>query len=855
MKLLVFDGNSIINRAFYGIRLLTNQTGLYTNAIYGFLNIYSKFIGEEAPDFVCVAFDRPEPTFRHSQYEGYKAKRHGMPEELAQQIPLLKEVLSAMNVCQLELAGFEADDIIGTLCDLCEGEGCQCVIVTGDRDDLQLIGEHTRVLLTATKGGKPVTHCMDRAAFFDQYGLDPAQMTDVKALMGDPSDNIPGVAGIGEKTALSLIQEYGSVDKLYEAIDRGIFSGKEGVKNKLLTGRETAYLSLRLAAICKTVPLPFTLSDAAMKPFNQPKLDEMLRFLDIKSLRLASPLSEAPPEQKDEPADTPCYFPFDEQPVSAAEFALGGSFPFLWSADTVWFSWKDRPYALSLDNPACITFLKEVIENPAVKKYTHDVKGAATLLNRFGICFEEAAFDTLLGAYVLDPSVSIYYLNDLKEKYIEGYSPSSNTPLELMALSWAMEQRLAENGQTELYYKMELPLAFVLASMEQEGFKVDREALVRFGYELDEKIDLCSEAIYNLAGERDFNIASTRQLGVILFEKLGLPVIKKNKTGYSTDVDVLKKLEPYHEIIPLILDHRQMTKLKSTYVTGLLAVLDPNTGKIHSTFRQTITQTGRLSSTEPNLQNIPIRQELGREIRRAFIPSGPGHILIDADYSQIELRVLAHISGDKAMQKAFLENMDIHTATAAQVFHVPPEAVTGEMRRRAKAVNFGIVYGIGDFSLADDLKITRKEAKDYIENYLFTYHGVKEYMENTVKEAKEKGYVTTLFGRRRYIPELKNSNHNVRAFGERCAMNTPIQGSAADIIKVAMVRVYNRLKEENLSARLLLQVHDELIVDAPEREADRVAALLQEEMEGAIRLDVPLTVDLHRGENWYLAKG
>jgi DNA polymerase-1 len=855
MKLLVFDGNSIVNRAFYGIRLLTNQTGLYTNAIYGFLNIYSKFLGEEAPDFVCVTFDRPEPTFRHGQYEGYKAQRKGMPVELAQQIPLLKEVLSAMNVCQLELAGYEADDIIGTLSALCEEQSCECVIVTGDRDNLQLIGDHTRVLLTATKGGSPVTHVMDRPTFFNQYGLDPLQMADVKALMGDASDNIPGVSGIGEKTALSLILEYGSIDGIYSALDNGTFSGKEGVKNKLLKSREMAFLSLQLATICKTVPLSFSLDDAAQRPFNQHKLDEMLRFLNFKSIRLVSPASSDTETGQPQQHMEPVYISFAENPIPLSKLAAEKNFPFVWSSDTVWFSYQNKSYILSLSDPLCVAFLKEAIENPALLKYTHDVKGAVALFYRHGICFKEAAFDTLLGAYVLDPSVSVYYLNDLKEKYLEGYSPSSNPPLEILDLSLAMEKRLDQNGQHELYNQIELPLAFVLASMEREGFKVDRQFLVQLGKKLDDKIEVCCEAIYSLAGERDFNIGSTRQLGIILFEKLGLPVIKKNKTGYSTDADVLKKLEPYHEIIPLILDYRQLTKLKSTYVTGLVAVLDQKDDKIHSTFHQTITQTGRLSSTEPNLQNIPIRQELGREIRRAFIPSSPGHVLIDADYSQIELRVLAHISGDKVMQKAFLEDMDIHTATASQVFHVPPESVTDELRRRAKAVNFGIIYGIGDFSLAEDLKISRKEAKEYIENYLSTYSGVNEYMEKTIKEAKEKGYVATLFGRRRYIPELASSNRNIRAFGERCAMNTPIQGSAADIIKVAMVRVYNRLQAQKLSSRLLLQVHDELIVDAPQNEADLVAALLKEEMEGAIHLAVPLTVDLHQGANWYLAKG
>lgn len=854
MKLLVFDGNSIVNRAFYGIRLLTNQTGLYTNAVYGFLNIYTKFFAEEKPDGVCVAFDRPEPTFRHGQFEGYKAKRQGMPEELAQQLPLLKELLAAMNVLQLELSGFEADDIIGTLSALCEKEGADCVIVTGDKDDLQLVGEHTKVLLAATKGGVPVTRCMDRKAVLEQYGVEPEKLIDVKALMGDPSDNIPGVSGIGEKTALALIAQYGSVDKLYKALDDGAFTGKEGVKTKLLANRETAFLSYQLAAICKEVPLPFSLPDAALKPFNQNKLDEMLRFLSFKNFRLTSPSPECPAPAADAaPAEEVCPA-FLESPPSLEEAAKAEAFPFLWSADTVWFSCRDQAYCLSLADPVGAAFLKKAIENPALKKYTHDAKGASLLFARFGIAFEEAAFDTLLGAYVLDPSVSAYPLEDLKGKYVEGYTPSKNPPAELLDLAAAMEKKLSENGQKELYEKIELPLAFVLASMEKEGFKVDKDSLVRFGEELDQRIRACEEAIYALAGERDFNISSTKQLGVVLFEKLGLPSVKKNKTGYSTDVEVLKKLEPFHAIIPLILDYRQMTKLKSTYVTGLLSVLDEKTGKIHSTFNQTITQTGRLSSTEPNLQNIPIRKDMGREIRRSFIPSAPGHVLIDADYSQIELRVLAHIADDEAMRKSFLEGMDIHTATASQVFHVPPGKVTGELRRRAKAVNFGIVYGIGDFSLADDLKISRKEAKEYIDQYLATYKGVKEYMENIVKEAKEKGYVVTLMGRRRYIPELKNSNHNVRAFGERCAMNTPIQGSAADIIKAAMVRVHARLKKEKPASRLLLQVHDELIVDAPKEEAGEVANLLREEMEGAIRLSVPLTVDLHQGENWYLAK-
>ena len=858
MKLLVFDGNSILNRAFYGVRLLTNASGIYTNAIYGFLNIYAKFMAEEKPDYVCVCFDRREPTFRHKRFEGYKAQRKGMPPELAPQLPLVKEVLAAMHVCTLEAPGFEADDIIGTLSAICEGQNCDCTIVTGDKDSLQLIGDYTRVMLTTTKAGSSVTQMMDRDAFYEKYGMEPTKIIDLKALMGDASDNIPGVASIGEKTAMALLLQYGSLDGVYKALDENTYTGKEGAKKALLSGRDSAYLSYELASIYKEVPIDFSLDSAAVRPFDRPKFQELMQYLNFKNIRLTDPgdMAETAVQQTLEIeaiAEVKYETPADYSAL-LQEIRAGSKFPFLWDNAGICFCAGEVLYSVAYTDDGGRRLLKEIFKDPAIKKYTHDVKSASVLLARYGISFTEAAFDTLLGAYVLDPSVSAYYLEDLKEKYIEGYQKTQNPVKELVALAAAMHEKLLGNGQQKLYYEIELPLAFVLADMEMEGFKVDKAALIQFGTELDEKIDRCTKSIYELAGEEGFNINSTRQLGQILFDKLGLPVVKKTKTGYSTDVDVLTKLAPYHEIVSLILDYRQLTKLKSTYVTGLLATLEEGTDKIHSTFNQTITQTGRLSSTEPNLQNIPIRQQLGREIRRVFIPSQPGFLLIDADYSQIELRVLSHIAGDLAMQKAFLEGMDIHTATAAQVFHVPTGEVTPELRRRAKAVNFGIVYGIGDYSLAEDLGISRKEAKEYIEKYLATYHGVLDYMENTVKEARAKGFVSTLFGRRRYITELNSSNKNTQAFGERCAMNTPIQGTAADIIKAAMVRVFRRLKEERLRAKLLLQVHDELLIEAAPDEIDKVCALLKEEMENAVSLAVPLTVDLHTGKNWYEAK-
>ncbi len=851
MKIAVFDGNSIFNRAFYGIRLLTNKDGLYTNAIFGFLNIYFKFLEEIKPDGVAIAFDMRAPTFRHKHFEGYKAKRTGMPEELAVQFPILKELLTHMNVAVLEKEGYEADDIIGTISRICTEQKLECNIITGDKDSLQLINEHTVVHLITTRMGQTTTKKMDEAAFVEEYNFPPCSLVDLKAIMGDASDNIPGVKGIGQKGGQKLIETYKTLDEVYKNLENS--SETKGTKKKLLDDKENAYLSHFLAMINKNVPMEIEISDFLIKEYNLEKLVPMLNMLEFKNFiaKLGEGAEKVQPKEPQMQAFQSGEILAGKKQVYILPF--DGGFAYTINGENFVLHTLDKNYREVLGSILCEQM--EII--------THDAKSLYLFMDKEGMPPINAGFDTFLAGYVLDPSKSGYRVAELINEYLnESYSfdkKAENTEEyalkcvpHLANLHDALKEKIKETECETLYYKVELPLARVLADMEIKGFKVDGEMLVEIGKKLDIKIEELKGQIFSLAGE-EFNINSPKQLGVVLYEKLNLPTIKKNKTGYSTDVDVLNKLKKYHPIAMFLVEYRQYAKLKSTYIDGLLAVIDPQTGRIHSSFNQTITQTGRLSSTEPNLQNIPVRMEIGREIRKVFV-ADDGFTLLDADYSQIELRVLAHIAGDEMMINAFKNDVDIHTLTASQVFHTPIDKVDSQMRSKAKAVNFGIVYGIGEFSLSEDLGITRKEAKEYIEEYLHTYKGVSDYMGKIVESAKADGYVKTILNRRRYIPEISSKNHNIREFAKRCAMNTPIQGSAADIIKIAMVKVAEALKEQGLKSYILLQVHDELIINAANDELVAVRKILKENMENAYSLDVSMEISMGEGRDWYSAK-
>lgn len=852
-KLLIFDGNSIINRAFYGVRLLTNSKGQYTNGVYGFLNIFLKFLEEENPDYLAVAFDLKAPTFRHKQYEGYKAKRKGMPEELASQMPLLKQILNNMNVACLEAEGYEADDIIGTVSYNCEKMEMQCVIITGDKDDLQLASDTTTVRLVVTKGGNTETTNYDSGKVYETFGVTPEEFISVKALMGDPSDNIPGVAGIGEKTAFSLIQRYKSLDDLYENIPQ--LKGSQ--KTKIEQGKEMAYLSYDLSKIKRDVPLSLSIDDMKVREFQEDALYQTLSDLELKTLIARLGLKQKAPvsfaSERKEITSCKELEQFSESKLFYLTELEDGQlkrFSYLENGKVKYIDFFTE-FDVSEYQDA---FLK-LFGNEQIEKISHDIKKDIVFFKEvYGIDFQGSIFDVKICAYLEQPSNADYPMEDLAKEYTGILQIAHGCEVAVLPqIMEAQKQHIEENGQKFLLYDVEFPLVKVLASMEMEGFQVDKEKLSEFSKELAVVIDRLQGEIYQQAGE-EFNINSPKQLGSILFDKLHLPVVKKTKTGYSTNVEVLEKLEGKHEIVKNIMEYRTYTKLKSTYADGLYHVINPTTGKIHSSFNQTITATGRISSTEPNLQNIPVRLELGRNIRKMFIASGEDKILVDADYSQIELRVLAHISQDDNMIQAFRQNKDIHTITASQVFGVPEEEVTSQMRTRAKAVNFGIVYGIGEFSLAKDISVTRKVAAEYIQSYFLKYPKIKEYMDNTVEFAKQNGYVTTALGRRRYIPEMKSSNYNLRAFGERIAMNAPIQGYAADIIKIAMVRVFQRLQKAKLKSKLILQVHDELIIDAYQEEVEQVKSILKHEMEHAVTLDVPLVVDMKTGKSWYDTK-
>ena len=838
MKLMILDGNSVINRAFYGIRPLSTKDGLFTNAIFGFLNILHKLELEEKPDALCVAFDLHGPTFRHLQYEGYKATRHGMPEELAMQMPVMKEVLTAMRIPIYECQGWEADDVIGTVSRICCQSGWKCVIVTGDRDSLQLVNDCVSVKLVTTKAGQTMTTLYTPEKFLEDYGFEPLKLIDLKALMGDSSDNIPGVAGVGPKTATDLLLKFGSLDGVYSNISDGQI--KESVRKKLLAGEENARLSYDLATIRCEAPISFVPEDALCKPINKAALRDLFLKLEFVKLMDRYGLRDAEPVEKvnAEPACISQTLPAGGTPF-AAVFSPDGT-----KAAAAWDG------GVFVGEASCLRPLWES-HSP---KICADWKTLRKVLLNCGWKCENVIFDVSLAAYVLNPSQNDYSPSKIAAAYLDAAIPDGDLAAEAEAV-WRLKPvlygLLEEQGMLELYQEIEFPLCAVLSDMEIAGITVDRMALMAFSSMLSERISAAQNTVYELAGE-EFNINSTKKLGEILFDKLQLPPVKKTKTGYSTNADVLEKLRPMHPIVDAVLEYRMLTKLSSTYAEGLLKVIADD-GRIHTTFQNMVTATGRLSSTDPNLQNIPVRRELGSEIRKMFVAED-GCVLVDADYSQIELRVLAHIAEDVNMQQAFRSGEDIHAVTASQVFHVPLSDVTPDMRRNAKAVNFGIVYGISSWSLSQDIGVMPDEAKRYMDAYLQNYNGVRTYMKEIVEQAKEAGYVSTLYNRRRYLPELKSSNFNLRSFGERVALNTPIQGTAADIIKLAMIRVDQALKKNKLKARLILQVHDELIVECPESEARKVKQILTQEMEQVASLKVPLLVEAKVGGSWYEAK-
>lgn len=845
MKLMILDGNSIVNRAFYGIRMLNAPDGTPTNGVYGFLSILRKLLDDQKPEAVCVAFDLKAPTFRHMRYEGYKAQRKAMPEELAVQMPILKQVLDAMGVLRLELESFEADDLLGTVAAKCRDSGWECRIVTGDKDSFQLISDTTHVCHVKSRMGQTTTTEYTPELFFDEYGFEPRSIIDLKALMGDASDNIPGVPGVGEKTAMALVQRYKHLETIYADINT--LDVKEGVRKKLREGRESAFLSFELATIHTDAPIEFSPEDAVWQDNYRPELYDIFKKLGFNKFIEKWGLSES--AECAEAAKTE-HMPYIEDASSddimsavnaAGTVAVTADYSFdsleICDGKTVYLA---RWNALGDD----YTRLTEYIFSDKVKKIGHNVKNLMTQLIAEKLPIDGFEYDTALACYLLDATASDYGLSRMSI----GYCGTELSGAEAVyRLRESTEKKLTQLGMTKLFYDIEMPLCRVLADMQEYGFMIDRAALSSFGESLTGTILKLEREIYAQSG-CEFNINSPKQLGEVLFDKLMLPAGKKTKTGWSTNADVLEKLRGKHPIVQMVLDYRMLTKLKSTYADGLLKLIDPD-GRIRTKFQMTVTATGRLSSTDPNLQNIPIRRELGSHIREMFIAS-KGNVLVDADYSQIELRLLAHISGDKHMQEAFLSGEDIHTVTASQVFNTPIDEVTPLQRSRAKAVNFGIVYGISAWSLAQDIGVMQSEAKAYMEAYLNKYDGVREYMKTIVEKAKQDGYVETLYARRRYLPELKSSNFNTRSFGERVALNMPIQGTAADIIKLAMVNVYNRFKAEGLKAKLILQVHDELICECPEGETQRVSDILREEMSGAAKLSVPLTVDVKTGHSW-----
>ena len=848
MKLMILDGNSIVNRAYYGVRPLNAPDGTPTNAVYGFVAILQRLLEEQQPQAVCVSFDLKAPTFRHQQYEAYKAQRKGMPEELAAQMPILKEVLDAMGIRRYELEGFEADDILGTAAAICEKSGWDCVIVTGDKDSLQLITDTTSVCNVKTRMGQTETVLYTPERFQEEYGFAPPLMVDLKALMGDSSDNIPGVPGVGEKTAMDLVQRYGEIKNIYENLDS--LEIKEGVRKKLAQGRESAEMSYWLATIIRDVPLDFKPEDnlwdknytgalyGIFKRLGFNKFIEKWGLTESGEVAISEEQSHLPRRELSSTEEIDALIAAINAAEQIAVYPLEG-------LDRIEVCDGKNVYDAAWNRCSeGYDRLLSVVFSPEIKKTGHNVKDLMGLLLKEGLSTEGFLFDTALAAYLLEATESDYALERISVRYTGAEAAGAEA---VFKLAPALDAKLRELGMDGLYYQAELPLCAVLAEMEAAGFFVDRKALYDFGESLNAGIAQLQQSIWNHAGH-EFNINSPKQLGSVLFDELLLPYGKKTKTGWSTNADVLEKLQGKHPIVDEVLEYRMLTKLKSTYADGLLKVISED-GRIHTNFQMTVTATGRLSSTEPNLQNIPVRKKLGAQIRNMFV-AAPGMMLVDADYSQIELRLLAHISGDETMKEAFLSGEDFHTVTASNVFGVPVSEVTPILRSRAKAVNFGIVYGISAFSLAQDIGVYPNEAKAYIDAYLEKYHGVRDYMKQIVETAKAQGYVSTVYGRRRYLPELKSANFNMRSFGERVALNMPVQGTAADIIKLAMVNVHRRLKAEGLKARLILQVHDELIVECPGEEAEQVRQILTEEMENAARLSVPLLAEAHIGHSW-----
>lgn len=865
-KLLILDSNSLMNRAFYALPPLTNSDGINTNAIYGFMNMLFKMKEEFNTDNIIATFDLKAPTFRHKEYSDYKAGRKKMPPELAEQFPIIKELLNLMGIKIFEIEGFEADDIIGTVSKFAEENNTEVFVVTGDKDALQLASDNTKVVIT--KKGVTETAVYDRKTFIDEFEVTPTQFIDVKGLMGDKSDNIPGVPGVGEKTAFKLIKEYGCIEEVLKNIDN--IAGKK-LKENLENNMEQAIFSKKLATIMREVPIDLTVEEihskakenisevkkmlirlemkSVLSKFSNTD-DEEVCNIEVKNINTLEEMKELFSIKKDRIYidytlnDASKYSKLELEHLILGEDNKGNIIHFKEIKD------ENKDEAIKL--------LKNVMEDECIKKVIHDGKNLVTFLNKYEIEIKGFDFDTAIAAYLIDSSKSKYEILELVNHYL-GENPTGEGIMlkgilsgYLIPIYKELKERINKENMDELYYNVEHPLIYVLSSMESIGFNINEKMLDELKVKFKKEIEETQKEIYKLS-EEEFNISSPKQLGKILFEKLDLPVMKKTKTGYSTNQEVLEKLMDKHEIIPKIMYYRQLTKINSTYVEGLKNVIDED-GRIHSNFNQTVTTTGRLSSTEPNLQNIPVRHEMGKEIRKVFIPMEEGDILVSCDYSQIELRVLAHIANDENMIDAFKHHSDIHTKTASEVFNVPIDEVTSTIRSRAKAVNFGIVYGISDFSLAQDLKITKKEASEYMAIYFERYPKIKEYLENIVKEAQENGYVLTILNRRRFIPEIKSSNKIVKALGDRLAMNAPIQGSAADIIKLAMVNVYKKLNEKKLKSELILQVHDELILNVKKDELDEVKKLVIEEMENAIKLNVALDVDINSGYTWYDAK-
>ena len=877
MKLMILDGNSVINRAFFGVRLLSTKDGLFTNAIFGFLNILDRMRAQEQPDALCVAFDLHGPTFRHERYDGYKATRHPMPEELAMQMPVMKDVLKAMNIPIYAVQGWEADDVIGTVAKRCSDEGWDCVIVTGDRDSLQLVNEHVSVKLVVTKGGQTGETRYTPDVFQAEYGFAPIHLIDLKALMGDSSDNIPGVAGVGPKTATDLLLKFGTLDGVYENLSHENMKGK--LYDKLEAGKDNAYLSYELATIRLDAPIDFRPEDALIQKPNRKELCDLflklnfVKLIDKYNLRAAEEPEQLPLKPAEAEETATVSVPDAAAAMQRLEALAGKTVAVCAGADFETLAVNDGKQMTLLTGTALGGGWEATLNalfSGKIQIWTHGAKELMRRLLARGLACEGIVFDTELAAYLIDAARGKYELPRLaadwlhiqlpteKEQKDKGADPvhAARAVLEaeaaaILALKPELEAELKKQNLEKLLYEMELPLCRVLAEMEVTGVLVDADALHRFGDMLRAQISACEAEIYRYAGG-EFNINSPKQLGEVLFERLQLPAGKKTKTGYSTNVEVLERLKAAHPIIPEIMTFRTLTKLQATYADGLLKAIDAD-GRVRTTFQNTVTATGRLSSTEPNLQNIPVRTDLGAEIRKMFVPQ-PGWVFVDADYSQIELRVLSCMADDAAMQEAFRSGEDVHRVTASQVFGVPLEDVTPQMRRSAKAVNFGIVYGISEFSLAEDIGVSRAEAKNYIDSYLQKYHGVREFMHSVVERGTKEGYVETLYGRRRYLPDLRDSKYMVREAARRMAMNTPIQGTAADIIKLAMLRVHKALQEAGLQARLVLQVHDELIVECPEAEAEAVQKLVAAQMEHAAELAVPLTAEAKVGRSWYEAK-